>query len=77
MTYGLNGQVLIPGMGKTFFFTPQRPDQLWGPPSLLFTRYLGAKRLDREADHSSPSSPEVKTIGLITPLLHTSSYRGA
>jgi hypothetical protein len=25
----------IPGKGKIFSFSPQRPDLLWGPPTLL------------------------------------------
>jgi hypothetical protein len=37
-----------------------RPERLWGPPSLLSTGYLGLKRPGREADHSPPSSAEVK-----------------
>jgi hypothetical protein len=38
------------------------PDRLWGPPSLLSNAYrrLGVKRPGREADHSSPSSVDVK-----------------
>jgi hypothetical protein len=48
--------------GARFFFSPQRPDRLWGPPSLLSNRYPrgggalspGAMRLGREADHSPP-----------------------
>jgi hypothetical protein len=34
--YGLDGHDLIPGRG-----TQQRPDRLWGPPSLLFSGYRG------------------------------------
>jgi hypothetical protein len=33
--YGLDGRILIPGRGKRFLSTPQCPDRLWGPPSLL------------------------------------------
>jgi hypothetical protein len=28
-----------PGRGWEFFSSPPRPDQLWGPPNLLFTGY--------------------------------------
>jgi hypothetical protein len=34
--------------------------------------YPGVKRLNREAEHSSPSSAQVKNGGVKTPLLHTS-----
>jgi hypothetical protein len=34
MDYKLNGLGLIPGRSNRSFSTPQRPDQLWGPPSL-------------------------------------------
>jgi len=41
------------------------PDRPWGPPRLLFSAYqevpsLGVKRPGREADHSHPSTAEVK-----------------
>jgi hypothetical protein len=32
---------MIPGRGQTFFCTPQCPDRLWVPPSLLFNGYRG------------------------------------
>lgn len=48
----------IPGGGKKFFFSPECPDRLWDPPSLLFNGCLG--RLRREADHIPPSSGKVK-----------------
>jgi hypothetical protein len=35
---------------------------------------LGLKRLGREADHSPPSSAEVKSGGAVRPLPHMSSY---
>jgi hypothetical protein len=39
--YGLDGQGSIPGRGKKFFSTLQRPDWLWCPPSLLLSGYQG------------------------------------
>jgi hypothetical protein len=33
--YRLDGRGSIPGRGKIFFSSPQRPDRLLGPPSLL------------------------------------------
>jgi hypothetical protein len=42
--------------GKGFFSSPQRPDWLLGPPSLISNGYgflyAGVKWLGREADHS-------------------------
>jgi hypothetical protein len=59
-------------------------DRNWGPSSLLYTGYrvpgvlsTGLKRLGSEADHSPPSSTEVRNGGAISPLTHTSSGRGA
>jgi len=50
-----------------FFSSPPRPDRLWGPPSVLskatgggFTP--GVKRPKLEADHSIPSSAEIKNV---------------
>jgi hypothetical protein len=59
---------------KIFLFsTASRPTL--GPPSLLSNGYLGAfspgvKRQGDEADHSPPSSAEVKEGGAIPPLPH-------
>jgi hypothetical protein len=39
MGYGLDGRSLIPGRGKGFFSTPQRPDWLWCASSLLANVY--------------------------------------
>jgi hypothetical protein len=33
--YGLDGRGSIPGTGKRFFSTQQRPDRPWGPPNPL------------------------------------------
>jgi hypothetical protein len=49
------------------FSSPRHPDQIWGPPSLLSNEYGGGsfhglKRPGREADHSSPTSAEVKKM---------------
>jgi hypothetical protein len=35
MGYGLGGRGSIPGRGKRFISTPQRPHRLWGLPSVL------------------------------------------
>jgi hypothetical protein len=72
MSYGLNGRDSIPGRGKWFSFsTPQCPDRFWNSPSLSNV-YRGCfplrvKRLGREADHSPPSSAQVKNDGTLPP----------
>jgi hypothetical protein len=49
---------------KYFYSSPPHPDRLWGSPSLLSIEYQGLfpglKRPGREADHSPPSSAEIK-----------------
>jgi hypothetical protein len=51
----------IPGRGKKFLSSPQRPDWLWDQHGLLCNGYRGAlspgvNRPGREADHSPPSN---------------------
>jgi hypothetical protein len=58
-------------VGSRMFCSPRRPDQLWGPPSLLSNgdrRALspGVKRQGPEAEHSPPASAEVKKIWIYT-----------
>jgi hypothetical protein len=73
--YGLDGRDSIPGSAR-FFSSAQRPDRLWGSPSLLSSGYRGLfhgeveRPLGREA-------AEVKISGAIPPLLYSSSWRGA
>jgi hypothetical protein len=40
MGYWMYGRNSISSKGKIFFTTPQHPDRLWGPLSLLFDGYL-------------------------------------
>jgi hypothetical protein len=79
--YGLNGRDSILGWSK-IFFSLQRPDRLWGLLNLRSNGYpvtvsLGLKRQGRVSDHSPPASGEVKNVGAIPPLPHTSLWRGA
>jgi hypothetical protein len=65
---GVGLQILV---GSRNFSSPRHPDWLWGPPNLLFNGYWGAlspgvKRLGRKADHSPPTSAEVKKMWLYT-----------
>jgi hypothetical protein len=39
--YGLDGRGSISFRGKQFLSSPQRPDRLWGRPSLLFNGHRG------------------------------------
>jgi hypothetical protein len=67
--YGLDGrgvEVRVP-VEERFFSSPRRPDRLWSPPSLLSSGYRelfpwGLKRPGREADHSLPTSAEIKNM---------------
>jgi hypothetical protein len=51
-------------VGSRILTSRSRPHRLWGTPSLLFNGYGGAsprvKRPGREADHSPPTSADVK-----------------
>jgi hypothetical protein len=49
--------------------SPQRPDRLWEPPSLLSNVYRltpGVKRQGLQADHSPPASAEIKKMWIYT-----------
>ena len=66
---------------QTFLFS-QRPDQLWGPPTLILNGYwgsfLGIKRPGCEINHSLRSSAEVKNKWIRTfadPICHHEVYR--
>jgi hypothetical protein len=44
-------------VGQVFFFFSYRPDQLWGPSSLLSIGHESIEVRGREAGHSPPASP--------------------
>jgi hypothetical protein len=53
------------------FTSPYRPDPLWGPLNLLYNGYQrlfppGVKRQGRKANHSTPTSAEVKKMWIYT-----------
>jgi hypothetical protein len=52
--------VLVP-VGSRIFTSPCHPDRLWGPDS-----FPGIKRQGREADHSPPTSVQVKKMWIYT-----------
>jgi hypothetical protein len=60
MGCGLDGCCLIWSGDKRFFSTPQHPNRIW-----LRALSPGVKRPGREADHSPPSSAEVRNGGTI------------
>jgi hypothetical protein len=69
----------IPGGDWEFFSSPPRPERFWSPPSLLSNGYrealpLGAKGPRREANHSPPSSAEVKNAWSYTSTPPTRLY---
>jgi hypothetical protein len=72
----MEGWGSIPGRGE-IFSSSQRPDRDWDLPSLLFNGYRDIKQPGSEADHSPPSSSEVKNGGAIPPLPHMSSRHSA
>jgi hypothetical protein len=77
-SYGLDGRGSIPGKGKIFlFFTAPRPALGPTQPHIQWVPRAISPGKEREADHSPPSSAEVKNDGAIPPLPHTPSWRGA
>jgi hypothetical protein len=72
MGYMLDDRGSIPGRGKLFCI-PQFPDRFGGPPSLLSNGYQGVERPGREVDNPPLSSAEVKNVGALPSLPHTSS----
>jgi hypothetical protein len=77
LVYGMYDRGSIPGRDKDVFLfstesrpalRPTQPPIQWEPGTLL----LGVKRPVREADHSPPSSTEVKKTWAIPPLPSTS-----
>jgi hypothetical protein len=69
--YRLDGWGWIPGRGKIFLFSTAGPTQ---PPIECVPGAIspGVKRQRREADHSPPSSAEVKNGEAMPPLPHMS-----
>jgi hypothetical protein len=72
--YWLNSPGFEFRQGQESLRPPYRPDRLWGTPSVIFNWHRGAfpdvKRPGREADHSPPSSVEVKNEWIYTSALN-------
>jgi hypothetical protein len=76
--YGIESQGLIPFRSKRLFSSPQHPDQLWRPWSLLLKWYQRVKWPEHEADHSPPFRDKVMNGGATAPPLpHMSSWSHA
>jgi hypothetical protein len=67
--------------GVRIYFFAQCPDRFWSSSNLIFNGFLRyfprVKRPGFEANHTPPSSVEMKNGGAIPPLPNTSSRRGA
>jgi hypothetical protein len=75
-SYGLDGRGSSPSRGKIFLFsTTSRP--ALGPTQPPIQWVPGVKLQGREADHSPPSSAEVKNGGAIPSLPHMSAWHSA
>jgi hypothetical protein len=81
--YGLDDWVSIPGRGKEGNFSLRHSVHTGSGahtasyPMGIRGSFPRGKRPLREADHSPPSSAEVKNARSYTPLAHTSSWRSA
>jgi hypothetical protein len=66
--YGLDdrGLGVRVSVGSRIFSSPRHPHRLWGPSNLLSNGYRdsfpGVKLQGRDADHSPPTSAEIKKI---------------
>jgi hypothetical protein len=67
-SYGLDDRVVraqVP-VGVRIFTSPRHPDRLWGPPNFLSNGYRWLSPRGREADHTPPTSAEVKKMWIYT-----------
>jgi hypothetical protein len=62
--YGLDDRGV--GVESKFFFSPHRPDRLWGLLKSPIQWVPGVKRPGREADHSAQTSAEVEKMWIYT-----------
>jgi hypothetical protein len=76
----LGVRVWVP-VGSRIFSSLCHPDWLWGPSNLLSKGYWGCfpggKQPGREADHSPPTSAQVKKTWIYTSTPHMSSRHSA
>jgi hypothetical protein len=73
--YDLDGRGSNPGMGKIFLYNVQMGSEAHPAsyPMGNVDNFLGVKQPGRQADHSAPSSAEVKNGGAMPSLTHMSS----
>jgi hypothetical protein len=74
--YGLDGRGSIPGRGNIFSLLHSVQTGSRAHPT-SYSMGTGGKRPEREADHSTPSSDEIKNGGAIPSFPHASSWRDA
>jgi len=77
-----NSTPSIPGKVTRFFFLLHRVQTVTFRHNLKFNAHQGpfprkAKRLEHEADHSSPYSAEVKMRGAIPPFIREPCWLGS
>jgi hypothetical protein len=77
MGYEFDGQGLIPGMLKDFSLLHSVQTGSEAHPMSIGAFSPAVKWPGCEADHSPPSSAEIKNGGAVSSVLHTSSWRGA
>jgi hypothetical protein len=81
MNYRWDGQGPNPDSVNTFLFSTKSKSDLGAYIASCPIDIMGdsskAKRLGYEADHSLPSTDEVKNVGSIPPLPHISSWHSA
>jgi hypothetical protein len=78
MDYGLDIRGSIPGKRKMFLLhSVQTGSRTHAASFQLWALSAGVKRPWSEAYHSPPFSVQYKNCGAISPLLSTSSWRGA
>jgi hypothetical protein len=64
-------------VGSRIFYSPRRPDRLWGPPSLLSNGYRGLSGREVKLTTHLKVVPRSRKCESVHPLPHTPSWRSA